>query len=62
MNALHIRPVASSDAAALLAFELEHRAFFERWVSGRDPAFYSLEGVAAAMVAAEAARAAGQAF
>ena len=62
MSDLRIRPVAAGDAAALLRFELEHRAYFERWVSARDPAFYSAAGVAAAIAAAEAARAAGQAF
>jgi ribosomal-protein-alanine N-acetyltransferase len=62
LSDLRIRPVAAGDAAALLRFELEHRAYFERWVNARDPAFYSAAGVAAAVAAAEAARAAGQAF
>jgi [ribosomal protein S5]-alanine N-acetyltransferase len=59
---LRIRPVASGDAAALLRFELEHRAYFERWVNPRDPAFYSEQGVRAAIAAAEAAWAGDQAF
>ena len=62
MSSLHIRPVAAADAAALLRFELEHRAYFERWVQAREPAFYSPDGVAAAIAAAETAWAAGQAF
>jgi len=60
--AVRIRPVAPADAEALLRFELEHRAYFERWVNARDPAFYSPHGVAQAIAAAEAACAAGQAF
>ncbi len=62
MSALAIRPVAAADAAALLRFELAHRAYFESWVNSRDPRFYSEEGVTAAMAAAEAAWAADQAF
>ena len=62
MSSVHIRPVAAADAAALLRFELENRAYFERWVQARDAAFYSADGVAAAIAAAETARAGGQAF
>lgn len=62
VDGLRIRPVAAADAAALLRFELEHRSYFERWVNARDPAFYSAAGVAAAIAAAESARAAGHAF
>ena len=62
MDAIRIRPVAAADAAALLRFELEHRAYFERWVQARTPAFYGADGVAAAIAAAEAAWAAGQAY
>ena len=62
MNALRIRPVAAADAPALLRFELAHRAYFERWVSAREPAFYSESGVAAAIAAAESARARDHAF
>ena len=57
-----IRPVAAADAAALLRFEIEHRAYFERWVQARDPAFYSADGVAAAIAAAESAWVAGHAY
>ena len=62
MGDIRIRPLAAADAAALLRFELEHRAYFERWVQARDPAFYSADGVAAAIAAAESAWAAGQGF
>jgi ribosomal-protein-alanine N-acetyltransferase len=57
-----IRPLAGTDAAELLRFELAHRAWFERWVNARDPGFYSEQGVAAAIAAAEAAWAADQGF
>jgi ribosomal-protein-alanine N-acetyltransferase len=62
LSGIRIRPVVAADTAALLRFELEHRAYFERWVQARDPAFYSATGVAAAIAAAESARSAGQAF
>jgi len=62
LSSVHIRPVAAADAAALLRFELENRAYFERWVQARDPAFYSAAGVAAAVAAAESAWAAAQAY
>ena len=53
--------MAAADAAALLRFEIEHRAYFERWVQARASAFYSADGVAAAIAAAEVAWVAGQA-
>ena len=59
---LRIRPLTAGDAAALLRFELAQRAYFERWINARDPTFYSEQGVAAAIAAAEAARASDQAF
>ena len=62
MSGLAIRPVAAADAAALLRFELEHRAYFESWVNGRDPTFYSEQGVAAAIAAAGTAWANDAAF
>ena len=62
LSHLAIRPVVAGDVDALLAFELEHRAYFERWVNARDPRFYSEQGVADAIAAAEAARAADRAF
>ena len=62
MTTLRIRPVLAGDAAALLRFELAHRAYFERWINARDPRFYSEHGVAAAIAAAEAARANDQGY
>ncbi|NHZ98795.1 GNAT family N-acetyltransferase [Massilia sp. CCM 8734] len=41
-----LRTLAQGDADALLAFELANRAWFERHVQAREPAFYSPEGVA----------------
>ncbi|NHZ64406.1 GNAT family N-acetyltransferase [Massilia genomosp. 1] len=41
-----LRTLAPGDADALLAFELANRAWFERHVQAREPAFYSPEGVA----------------
>ena len=62
MTGVSIRPVVAADVAALLRFELAHRAYFEQWINAREPAFYSERGVAAAIAVAEAARAADQAF
>jgi len=62
LSGVAIRPVAAADAPALLAFELTHRAYFESWVNARDPGFYSEQGVAAAIAAAQAAWTADQAF
>jgi ribosomal-protein-alanine N-acetyltransferase len=62
LDSLGIRPLASGDVAALLRFELEHRAYFERWVNARGSGFYSEPGVRAAIAAAEAAWAGDQAF
>ena len=62
MSTLRIRPVAAGDAVALLRFEREHRAWFERWINARVAGFYSEQGVAAAIAAAEGARANDQAF
>ena len=62
MSDIAIRPVVVADAAALLRFELAHRAYFESWVNARDPSYYSEQGVAAAIAAAETARVNDQAF
>jgi [ribosomal protein S5]-alanine N-acetyltransferase len=62
LSGVAIRRVTVADAPALLAFELAHRAYFESWVNARDPGFYSEQGVAAAIGAAEAAWAMDQAF
>jgi len=62
LTTLRIRPVVAGDATALLRFELAHRAYFERWVNARDSKFYSEQGVAGAIAAAQAAWASDLAF
>ena len=42
-----------ADAAPLLAFELGNRDYFEQWINARPPSYYSIEGVAQAIEAAE---------
>jgi ribosomal-protein-alanine N-acetyltransferase len=56
MTDFAIRPPTAADAADLLAFELANRAYFERWINGREPSYYSLEGVQAAIEQAGEAR------
>lgn len=46
MKTFRIRELKSTDAQALLAFETCNRAWFESHIDARDPAFYSLQGVA----------------
>lgn len=46
MAPFKIRELNSIDAQALLAFEARNRAWFESHIDARDPAFYSLRGVA----------------
>ncbi|MEM1094070.1 MAG: GNAT family protein [Bacteroidota bacterium] len=50
---LTIVPATLAYADALLAFELENRAFFEQWIASRGDAFYALEHVVAHLAAAE---------
>jgi ribosomal-protein-alanine N-acetyltransferase len=52
--------VATIAPARLLAFEEANRAYFESMIDGRDPAFYSLEGVAGHIAALRAEAAAGR--
>lgn len=61
-EAIHIRPPEFDDARSLLAFELANRAHFEAWVQPREESFYSLDGVQAAIAAAQAARLGDRAF
>lgn len=44
-------------AAELLQFELENRAYFERWINARSASYYSLDGVCQAIGAADEDRA-----
>lgn len=46
MKSFSIRELESTDTEALLAFERHNRAWFESHIDARDPAFYSLPGVA----------------
>ncbi|URM30785.1 GNAT family N-acetyltransferase [Pseudomonas frederiksbergensis] len=45
MKPVRIRTLQNTDAEALLAFELNNREWFERFIDARDAAFYSLQGV-----------------
>ncbi|MEP6503642.1 MAG: GNAT family protein [Betaproteobacteria bacterium] len=62
MSGPGIRRLADDDAEALLRFELANRAYFESWVNAREPAFYSEQGVRAAIAASAAAWDADEAF
>jgi ribosomal-protein-alanine N-acetyltransferase len=62
LNSLRTRRLVAGDAAALLQFELDNRAYFESWVNARDPAYYSEQGVRAAIAASAANWAADLAF
>lgn len=45
MEPVTIRTLQSTDAEALLTFELANREWFERHIDARDAAFYSVQGV-----------------
>lgn len=45
MKPFRIRELKSTDAEALLAFEIHNREWFESQIDARDPAFYSWTGV-----------------
>ncbi len=46
MQPFNIRQLTRTDTEALLAFEIRNRDWFESHIDARDPAFYSLSGVA----------------
>ncbi|WP_053145027.1 GNAT family N-acetyltransferase [Pseudomonas sp. P97.38] len=46
MTPFKIRELKRTDTEALLAFEAQNREWFESHIDPRDPAFYSLQGVA----------------
>ncbi|WP_028620309.1 GNAT family N-acetyltransferase [Pseudomonas sp. Ant30-3] len=46
MQPFNIRELTRTDTEALLAFEVRNRDWFESHIDARDPAFYSLSGVA----------------
>jgi ribosomal-protein-alanine N-acetyltransferase len=52
MDTLVLVPPTHADLVALLAFELENRAFFEATINARAPGYYSRDGVAQAIDAA----------
>lgn len=54
-----IRTLRADDTAALLAFEIANRAWFERHIEPREPAFYSAQGVEAHIAAYLSGHAAG---
>ncbi|CAI8955744.1 Acetyltransferase [Pseudomonas sp. IT-P100] len=45
MKPVRIRTLESTDAEALLTFELDNREWFERHIDARDATFYSTRGV-----------------
>ncbi|MGV8866085.1 MAG: GNAT family N-acetyltransferase [Janthinobacterium svalbardensis] len=49
LDRLQLLPPSSADLPALLAFELDNRAYFERWVTARAPSYYHQEAIAAAI-------------
>jgi ribosomal-protein-alanine N-acetyltransferase len=53
MPALRIEPPSLRDLDELLAFELDNRAFFERWINARAADYYSRDGVAHAIETAQ---------
>ncbi|MBN3857114.1 GNAT family N-acetyltransferase [Paraburkholderia sp. Ac-20340] len=42
---LTLRPPALTDAEALLAFEIDNRAYFEHWINARSASYYHLTAV-----------------
>ena len=56
LDRLQLLPPSSADIAALLAFELENRAYFESWVTARAPSYYHQEAIAAAIEQAQRER------
>ncbi|MFJ2362689.1 GNAT family N-acetyltransferase [Pseudomonas sp. NPDC087697] len=46
MNTFRVRKLENTDIEALLTFEIHNREWFESHIDARDPAFYSLQGVA----------------
>lgn len=56
LDRLQLLPPSSADLPALLAFELDNRAHFERWVTARAPSYYHQEAIAAAIEQAQRER------
>lgn len=49
LDCLQLLPPASADLDALLAFEVDNRAYFESWVTARAPSYYHRDAIAAAI-------------
>ena len=62
MSAIQIIPPRTADLDALLAFELENRAFFESHINARPAGYYSADGVGAAIELAQREAQDGQAY
>lgn len=58
-HTLRLCPADPANAAEVLAFELENRAYFESILAGRGDAYYHLEHVAATLAQAQERAAAG---
>ena len=56
LDRLQLLPPSSADLPALLAFELDNRAYFERWVTARAPSYFHQEAIAAAIEQAQRER------
>ena len=56
LDRLQLLPPSSADLPALLAFELDNRAYFERWVTARAPSYYHQEAIVAAIEQAQRER------
>ena len=56
LDRLQLLPPSSADLPALLSFELDNRAYFERWVTARAPSYYHQEAIAAASEQAQRER------
>lgn len=62
MSEIQLRPPTLDDVDELLAFELANRAFFERWINARAPAFYQPDAVADSILALQQAALADRAY
>ncbi|MCC7599291.1 GNAT family N-acetyltransferase [Janthinobacterium sp. FW305-129] len=56
LDRLQLQTPTSADLPALLAFELDNRAYFESWVTARAPSYYTAEGIATAIEQAQRER------
>lgn len=55
IDPIFVRPLRVTDAAPLLAFELQNREWFERWVGPRPPGFFVADDMPARIEALLAA-------